>query len=132
VPFMVESVLLAVAGALILCVAGLAALVCLTMTAEVDAKLTADLEARIRAPVSARSTCGQDGAVISMVPGNCHDRSGFRVVTGDRIRVFSLRYSKPLFIFGLENGMISTNEKIPRTLLASERSAFIWYANNAR
>ena len=81
---------------------------------------------------SAGATCAQDGTVISMDPGNCHDRAGFRVVTGNRIRVFSLRYAEPLFVFGLENGMVFTSEKMSRALLASEKSAFIRYANNAR
>lgn len=129
---MVKAGLLSVGSALILCVAGLMALVCVTITDELDARFTSDLEARMLAYSSSVSTCGQDGTIISMDPGNCHDRAGFRVVTGDRIRVFSLRYAEPLFIFGLENGMVFTSEKISRPLLESEKSAFIRYANHAR
>ena len=58
---------------------------------------------------------------------NCLDVRGFRVVRGEGYRVFSMRYSRPMFVFAVDHGMEVENEHDDARKVASEGAAFIRY-----
>lgn len=126
-PVLGRAAVAAVGSAMIVILTGFLALACLTMPYEIDGKLMSDLEARIMVMGKPDAACAHDGRLLAEGPRNCRDLRGFRIVTGAAIRVFSLRHDKPLFVFGLERGMIFTNEKMAPALLESEKTAFFGY-----
>jgi hypothetical protein len=113
--------------AMLVGVAGVASLVCFTARAEMEQFFARSLEHRIRQIVPPSISCGSDGAQDNGSAPNCYDHRGFRVVAGDRVSVYSMRYQKPLFVFGLEKGFMFVNHKIPSRLMEGEKSSFLAY-----
>lgn len=91
-----------------------------------------ELEGAVRAMHAADMRCGLDGGLGNSASDNCYDYRGFRVVIPGPlapVRVFSLRYEKPLFIFSIRNGMTAFNQQVPSLIAATERDAFIRYVS---
>jgi hypothetical protein len=72
-------------------------------------------------------SCDVIGQVIEDGEDNCTDYRGFRVRREDGYRVYSMRYSKPMFVFGIQNGLFFQNQKIDHLLQSTEQSAFAAY-----
>jgi len=132
--FRVPSLLRAVGYALFLAaivlVAGVGLLACLTIPADLSDRLRHEIVARIEALGDPQFSCGVDGEERREGQPNCLDHRGFRVVKGADLLVFSMRYDKPLFVFGIGSGLMFTNEKISDRLLDGERSAFVGYVTH--
>jgi hypothetical protein len=58
---------------------------------------------------------------------NCFDHRGFRVIVGNGLAVYSMRHQKPMFVFGLQKGLMFVNEKISAQQLEGEKSSFLGY-----
>ncbi len=126
-PAFVGIVLGAAACAMLVVVAGVVFLACLTTRSETEMFLAEHLEHRILSAGSPSKSCGSDGAERETVVLNCFDHRGFRVVVGNGLAVYSLRHQRPLFVFGLQKGMMFVNEKIPTRQLEGEKSSFLGY-----
>jgi hypothetical protein len=72
-------------------------------------------------------SCDLFGRAIQGGPVNCLDYRGFRVRREDGYRVYSMRYSKPMFVFGIQRGLFFQNQKIDHVLQLAEQSAFAAY-----
>lgn len=76
--------------------------------------------------------CDVAGNSLQSGDNNCFDHRGFRVIRSGGYRVFSLRYSKPLFVFGVERGMVVENQRIPVALQRSEADSFMRYLSEVQ
>ncbi len=130
-PAFVGIVMGMAACALLVVVAAIVFLACFTMRSEMGMFLAESLERRILVADVPSKSCGSDGAEREGGVTNCFDHRGFRVVVGDAIAVYSLRHQKPLFIFGLQKGMVFVNEHISKQQMEGEKSSFLGYMADA-
>jgi hypothetical protein len=119
------------ACAMMIVVSAVVFLTCLTMRSEMEAFLAEDLEQRILESGQPSKSCGPDGVERESGDPNCFDHRGFRVVVGDSLAVYSMRHQKPLFIFGLQKGLMFVNERISTRQLEGEKSSFLRYMADA-
>lgn len=117
--------------AMLLAASALVFLSCFTMHSEMDMFLAGDLEQRIIQSGNPSKSCGSDGVERDDGVLNCFDHRGFRVIVGDGLVVYSMRHQKPLFIFGLQRGLMFVNERISAQQLEGEKSSFLGYMVNA-
>jgi hypothetical protein len=116
----------AVIAAGCLAVAGLSATESVSFPGETRSILSTMLARRLDA-LRPGFSCDLFGQVVDGGPVNCLDYRGFRVRREDGYRVYSMRYSKPMFVFGMQKSLYFTNQKIDRVLQSAEQSAFAAY-----
>lgn len=120
------KVILVATTAGLLGVGGMMATLSVSMGSDVSDALSRELSAGIER-LRPGFSCDVSGAIVAAGEANCLDHRGFRVRKDHGYRIYSMRYSKPLFVFGLEGGLIFVNQKIDRRLQAAEQSAFAAY-----
>lgn len=117
--------------AMLLVVSALVFLACFTMRSEMDMFLAGELERRIIEAGHTSKPCSSDGVEHEVGRPNCFDHRGFRVIVGDSLVVYSMRHQKPLFVFGLQKGLMFVNERISAQQLEGEKSSFLGYMVDA-
>lgn len=130
-PAVAHAVLLASVAALLVLLGALGFLTSIVTPADMQRAFTRQIEMRALGIGRVDKSCGIDGAEVEGGPLNCLDYRGFRIVKGERLLVFSMRYSKPLFVFGIQSGMMFVNEKRNVTLIEAEKSAIFGYLHEA-
>ncbi|MNU89533.1 hypothetical protein D3C71_793750 [compost metagenome] len=130
-PAFFGAVMSMAALAMLLVASALVFLACFTMRSEMDMFLAGDLEHRIIQAGHLSKSCGSDGVEREDGVPNCFDHRGFRVIVGDGLVVYSMRHQKPLFVFGLQKGLMFVNERISAQQLEGEKSSFLGYMANA-
>lgn len=126
VPEVGARILAAVVTAGVLVGIGLFAIQTLSFEDDIGAALSRATTERLDA-LRPQFSCDVSGAAVEIGPTNCLDYRGFRVRREGGYRIYSLRYSTPLFVFGIRNGIVYGNQKIDRSLQAAEQSAFNTY-----
>lgn len=72
-------------------------------------------------------SCDLSGKVAAEGELNCADYRGFRVRRDGGYRVYSMRYGNPVFVFGVENGLLVRNEKTDERVQVVEQASFMSY-----
>lgn len=121
---LVRAISTSIGVAAIVCLSGLALLTGYTAPDGMHERMVADMQWRIEAIASPSFQCGADANAQVGGLDVCREIPGFRIKYGRDVRVFSTRYRDPVFIFGLERGLIFTNESISDALVRSEKAAF--------
>lgn len=119
-----RAVFAAVGIAGLVCLAGLGLLTGYTAPDGIRERMVTDMQMRIEAIPSPAFQCGRDAKPRADGDELCREMAGFRVKYGRDLRIFSTRYRDPLFIFGMEKGLIFTNDGISNGLMKSEKAAF--------
>jgi hypothetical protein len=126
-----RTLYLSVASGLLVICAAVGIMACMFISSDLEEFLTVEMQQRVHKTGRPTLVCSQDkGEVLEDGQENCFDFRGFRVVFEDGARIFSLRYSNPLFIFGVQRGMMFVNEHIPQSQLESEKASFLGYLND--
>lgn len=130
-PVFVGIVMNMIVSAMLIVVSAVVLLACMTMHSEMEMFLAENLEHRILASGRPTQSCGSDAMERASDTANCFDHRGFRVVVGDGVAVYSMRHQKPLFIFGLQKGLMFVNERISKQQFEGEKSSFLGYMADA-
>jgi hypothetical protein len=130
-PIIAHAGLVAAVAAFIVLLGAVCVLTSIVTPMEMDRTFTREIAIMASSVGRADKACGTDGSETGGAVPNCLDYKGFRIVKGERLMVFSMRYSKPLFVFGIQSGIMFVNEQRNSALVGAEKSAIFRYLRDA-